>query len=256
MIPKIIHYSWLSGDDYPLDIKKCIESWHKLLPDYEFKLWDRNRFDIDSVKWVKQAFDAEKYAFAADYIRLYALYTEGGIYLDSDVIVYKSFNDLLGLPYFIGQDFVGAFEPAIIGAEKGLNWIKKVMDFYSNKDFVNADGSLNIKNLPVVFFEQLYPHYKFKRIFSPKGFCKDETIFNLFPLKYFNGRNNIDTHKYPESYCSHLFANSWSGGVKYNKLHTIFPSNILNRIYGLNYHFFRKKKVHHYDPIFRQSIET
>lgn len=230
-----------------------MESWQKYLPDYEFKLWDRNRFDIDSVKWVRQAFEAKKYAFAADYIRLYALYTEGGIYLDSDVLIYKSFNDLLQLPYFIGQDFVGAFEPAIFGAEKGLAWIKKVMDFYTNKDFINPDGSLNIKNLPVVFFEQLYPLYSFQNIWKTDDFTNDSSVFNLFPVQFFNGRNNIQPFKYPESYCSHLFANSWSGGIKNNKLHKVLSSNILNLIYGLNYHFFRKKIVHNYDPIYRQT---
>ena len=251
MLPKIIHYCWLSEDPYPRTILKCIESWHKLLPEYEFKLWNTKNFDVNSVPWVKQAFEAKKYAFAADYIRLYALYTEGGIYLDSDVLVYKSFNDLLKLPYFIGQDFVGAFEPAIIGAERGLGWIKKVMDYYEGKYFINPDGSLNIKNLPVVFFEQLFSHYKFQRIYSPNEFSKEENIFNLFPSKFFNGRNNINPVQYPESYCSHLFAGSWTGRQTKGKTKTILPSTLLNFIYGLNYHFLRKNVVHNYDPIYR-----
>lgn len=253
MIPKLIHYCWLSDDPYPPLIQECIESWHKFLPDYEFILWNRDRFDIDSVKWVKQAYQAKKYAFAADYIRLFALYTEGGIYLDSDVMVYKSFNNLLKLPYFIGQDFVGAFEPAIIGAQKGLNWIKKVMDFYTDRDFVNQNGTLNIKNLPVVFFEQLYPHYTFRQIFNTEDFQNDSSIFNLFPGKFFNGRNNIKPHKYPESYSSHLFANSWSDNRSIKDLKNLLPSKFLNVIYGMNYHLLRKNLVHHYDPIYRQT---
>ena len=83
MIPKIIHLCWLSGDEYPPMIKKCIESWKRYLPDYEIMLWDTKRFDVNSVLWTKQAFECKKYAFAADYIRLYALYHYGGIYLDS-----------------------------------------------------------------------------------------------------------------------------------------------------------------------------
>lgn len=253
MIPKIIHYCWLSDDPYPSLIQECIDSWHAVLPDYEFKLWDRNRFDLDSVKWVRQAYDARKYAFAADYIRLYALYTEGGIYLDSDVLVYKSFNDLLSLPYFIGQDFVGAFEPAIIGAEKELEWIRKVIDYYKDRNFINPDGTYNIKNLPVVFFEQLFPHYKFKNILDIREFNADSSVFHLFPDKFFNGRNNIKPKKYPESYCSHLFANSWSDKVSKKKEKTLFPERILDMIYGINYHFLRKKLVHFYDPVYRQT---
>lgn len=253
MIPKIIHYCWLSDNPYPPLIQECIASWHKYLPDYKFKLWNSESFDINSVKWVKQAYDARKYAFAADYIRLYALYKEGGIYLDSDVLLYKSFNDLLKLPYFIGQDFVGAFEPAIIGAEKGLEWIRIVMDYYKDRSFINPDGNLNIKNLPVVFFEQLYPNYKFKNIFNIKDFHKDSSVFYLFPAKFFNGRNNFKPKKYTESYCSHLFANSWSDKVSTKNLKSFLPDRLLDTIYGINYHFLRKKLVHFYDPVFRQT---
>ena len=69
MISKVIHLCWLSGDPYPEKIKKCIDSWKRVLPDYEIMLWDTKRFDLDSSIWVKQAFEAKKYAFAADYIR-------------------------------------------------------------------------------------------------------------------------------------------------------------------------------------------
>ena len=103
-MPKIIHYCWLSGEPYPELVQRCMQSWKEKLPDYEFMLWDMNRFDIHSVPWVEQACAAKKWAFAADYIRLYALYNYGGIYLDSDVEVLKSFDDLLELPYFFGRE--------------------------------------------------------------------------------------------------------------------------------------------------------
>ena len=130
MIPKIIHLCWLSGDPYPTDIQLCLDSWKKHLPDYEIWLWDTKRFDIDSTRWTRQAFDAKKYAFAADYIRLYALYNYGGIYLDSDVLVYKSLDPLLSLPYFVGHDQAGCFEAAVIGCEPGCQWIKDILDSY------------------------------------------------------------------------------------------------------------------------------
>lgn len=97
MIPKIIHYCWLSGDMYPDKIKKCINSWKKIMPDYEIMIWDLSRFDINSIVWTKQAYEKKKYAFASDYIRFYALYNYGGIYLDSDVEILRSFNDFLNL---------------------------------------------------------------------------------------------------------------------------------------------------------------
>ena len=95
MIPRKIHFCWLSNDDFPPLIQHCLNTWKDVLPEYEIILWDTKRFNVNSISWVKEAYDAKKYAFAADYIRLYAVYTEGGVYLDSDVEVIKSFNDLL-----------------------------------------------------------------------------------------------------------------------------------------------------------------
>ena len=119
MIPKIIHLCWLSGDPYPRKIQDCLDSWKKHLPSYEIILWDTKRFNIHEVPWVEQAFNTKKYAFAADYIRLYALYHHGGIYLDSDVEILKSLDNFLELPYFVGAETSGTIEAAILGAEKG-----------------------------------------------------------------------------------------------------------------------------------------
>ena len=90
MIPKIIHYCWLSNDPIPSNIQHYMDSWKKYLPDYEFIHWNFDKFDKSSSRWVSEAFDNKKYAFAADYIRLYALYHYGGIYLDMDVDVYHN----------------------------------------------------------------------------------------------------------------------------------------------------------------------
>ena len=76
---------------------ECIESWYRFMPDYEYKLWNEDNFDVNSVPYVKEAYEARKFAFVTDYVRLYALYTEGGIYMDTDVEVLKPYDDLLGL---------------------------------------------------------------------------------------------------------------------------------------------------------------
>ena len=104
MIPKIIHYCWLSNDPIPEKLQEYMKSWKEKLPDYEFKLWNFDCFDINSSQWVKEAFEAKKYAFAADYIRLYAVYNYGGIYMDMDVEVIKSFNPLLNNDYLLGYE--------------------------------------------------------------------------------------------------------------------------------------------------------
>ena len=153
MIPKKIHFCWLSGDEFPPLIQYCINTWNKVLPDYEIILWDTNRFDINSVAWVKEAFEAKKYAFAADYIRLYAVYTEGGIYLDSDVEMIKSFNDLLPNKAFIGfEAATEAVEAAIFGGEPGIEWCRKAMEFYHDKHFsMDEKGGVNLSITAPVF---------------------------------------------------------------------------------------------------------
>ena len=94
-IPKIIHYCWLSGTPFPDLENRCIESWKKYLPDYELILWDKERIKEIHSSWIDSAIAQKKWAFAADYVRLYALYNYGGIYLDCDVEVLKSFDELL-----------------------------------------------------------------------------------------------------------------------------------------------------------------
>ncbi len=254
MIPKIIHLCWLSGDKYPVDIQECLDSWKKYLPDYEIWLWDTNRFDINSALWTKQAYQAKKYAFAADYIRLYALYHYGGIYMDSDVLVYKSFNDLLDLPYFIGQDYLGSFEPAIIGSEKGNAWIKDVLDAYVERPFVKSDGTMDIHNLPVMFFERLFPKYKFKSIHAKSEFAYNPQVISLFDKDFFNSRDNLTFIRTKKSYCAHKFTASWGkpqSGFR-NCLYKLLPTWLLNWFLELA-HAIKKDKVHRYDPIYMQS---
>ena len=96
MIPKIIHYCWFGESEKSALHIKCIESWKKYLPDYEIKEWNESNFDVNTVAYVKQAYDAKKYAFVSDYARLYALYNFGGIYFDLDVEV-KEFRLLFGV---------------------------------------------------------------------------------------------------------------------------------------------------------------
>ena len=104
MIPKIIHYCWFGRGEMPPVVKWCIEGWKKKMPDYQLKLWNEDNFDVESTEWTRTAYAAKKYAFVADYVRLYALCTEGGIFLDADMKVLKPFDE------FLKYDFVTSVE--------------------------------------------------------------------------------------------------------------------------------------------------
>lgn len=224
MIPKKIHFCWLSGDEFPPLIKYCIETWKRVLPDYEIILWDTNRFDINSVPWVKEAFEAKKYAFAADYIRFYALYTEGGIYLDSDVEVLKSFTPLLNCKSFIGFEAATEMvEAAIVGSESGMTWCGKILDFYEDKHFTLGMDTSEIL-APVVtgnVIRKLYHDFPNQIPVEPVNINNGE--FVVYPAHYFSpikydieknySNTNVTLSKYsknPETYCIHRFNASWT----------------------------------------------
>lgn len=216
-IPKIIHFCWLSGEPYPELVQHCINSWKKVLPDYEIVLWDAKRFDVNSVPWVKQACEAKKWAFAADYIRLYALYNYGGIYLDSDVEVLKSFNDLLELPYFFGRehyfdmiDASNTIEAATMGCEKGNPVIKLCLDFYQNRQFKKPNGELDMLILPYAM-ALVFSKYKLKNIASVKEFDSSADTICLLPMDYFSPKNTrtLKLDQTENTYSIHHFNGSW-----------------------------------------------
>ena len=104
MIPKIFHYCWLSNEPFPEKVQKCMESWEKYLGDYNCIFWDYQKAVDTGIPWILEAIEQQNWAFAADAVRLYALYTEGGIYLDSDVELLKSPNELLDRSYILGYE--------------------------------------------------------------------------------------------------------------------------------------------------------
>ena len=216
MIPKIIHYCWLSNDPIPADLIACMESWKKFLPDYEFMLWNFDRFPKNKSKWVRVAYDNKKYAFAADYIRIYALYHYGGFYLDMDVEVVQSFNKFLHLKTMLGYENSKnkGLEVAAFGVEKHSKWVKACLDYYDTRDFVNEDGSFNVQPLPGVI----------RRCVERKGFklCEVSNLqeaekinidfeIPVFPYDFFSPKNHVNGKIYKTSNtCSiHHFAGSW-----------------------------------------------
>tara|TARA_R110002124_G_scaffold134974_1_gene297758 strand:- start:239 stop:1015 length:777 start_codon:yes stop_codon:yes gene_type:complete len=216
MIPKIVHYCWLSDDKFPDNIQKCIDSWKKNLPDYEFVIWDTKRFPLDNSIWVKQAFETKKYAFAADFIRLYAVYTFGGIYLDSDVEVLKKFDDLLDLPYFIGTEGEGIIEAGVFAAEKNAEWLADCLAYYEAKTFINLDGTFNTMTLPKIMMKQIEPKRELveiskEQLFKNKSLLLDKKKLYLFSKEYFCAKN-LGTGRLENTsatYTIHHFAMSW-----------------------------------------------
>jgi mannosyltransferase OCH1-like enzyme len=194
MIPKIIHYCWLSGDPIPAEYQKCMESWKEKLIGYEFMLWDTKRFDIHSALWTQQTFEDKHYASAADYIRLYGIYHFGGIYLDMDVEAVKPFDDLLNSGLLLAREnhVYNYIEAGCFGAEKGHPFIKKCLDWFD----VNAYGGRGQLILPQIMYAV------WKESFADA---------HVYSRDYFTAKNVMTgkIEKTQNTYTIHHFATKW-----------------------------------------------
>lgn len=149
-IPKVIHYIWFGNNDLPEEAIECIESWKKFCPDYEIKRWDESNFDLSSNNYVKQAYEAKKWAFVSDYARLWILVNEGGIYMDTDVEVLKSLDPFLTNRAFSGFESDASVPTGIMACEKGFPLFQRLLDDYDARSFINSDGSYDLTTNVVV----------------------------------------------------------------------------------------------------------
>lgn len=136
MIPKKIHYCWFGKNPFPELAVKCIESWKQYCPDYEIKEWNEENFDLNCCAYVKEAYRARKWAFVTDYVRLYAMVNEGGIYMDTDVEVIKPLDKFLDNVSFSGFETDKTIPTGIMASEKGFPFFSQLLDEYHQKHFM------------------------------------------------------------------------------------------------------------------------
>jgi hypothetical protein len=262
MIPKKIHYCWLSGEEIPPFLKKCMNTWRQVMPEYEYILWDRERFKNSSVPFYNEAFTAKKWEYAADYVRLYALYTEGGIYLDCDVIVRKSFDKLLKYDFFATHEW---WEPsiqenntlslinsdgtlkenvlqrmygigilsAIFGSIQGHPLLKDLLDWYNSQHFPlvsqTVDSPMPISPDIYAFMARKYG-FRYTDIFQEL----DSNMAFLPSLMFPNSTGKAAK----ESYAIHLCVGSIKGAKKMTQLYQKLSKNdFIRRLFGKRPYF-------------------
>lgn len=212
MIPKIIHYCWFGKGEMPDLEKRCIESWHRYMPDWEYRLWNEDNFDINAIPYTKEAYQAKKYAFVSDYVRLWVLEQFGGLYMDVDFEIFKTFDDILQYNAFAG--FEGSkHKPVMMGVIASVphgTWIKEQLDSYANRHFVFSDGSLDMTtNVTFITGNMI------KQGFIPNGKEQDYKDLHIFPTDYFCPRQTTGEYlKTENTYCDHLGACSWNTSQK------------------------------------------
>ena len=250
MIPKIIHYCWFSHGEMPDLVRTCIASWHRHMPDWEYRLWTEdtllpilnpsikgrtsntvdNLFSkreesgdgIENNGWleympayVQEAYQAKKYAFVSDYVRLWALEREGGLYMDVDFEVYKPFDDLM-----IRYDAFAGYEGSkrnpvmmgVIAAKAHHPWIQGMLQTYNQRSFIKVDGSYDMTPNTGYFLDWMQ-----KLGFVADGKEKDFKGVHILPVECFcPGLTTGENLRCERTYCEHKGLHSWSsdGGWK------------------------------------------
>lgn len=224
MIPPIIHYCWFGGKEKPTSVKSNIATWKKKLPKYEIKEWNESNFNISQCKFSYEAYIAKKYAFVSDYVRLYALYTEGGIYFDTDVEVLKSFDEFEDYDFFIGLEMNHQVGTSVIGSKPLHPLILRFRDYYDNSTFVRPDGSLDRTPNTVII----------SKILRELNFTLENEIciinnIAIFPMDYFSPKNllTLKLEMTNRTHSIHHFTGTWQNPLERVKYKL---KNYINRI--------------------------
>lgn len=231
MIPKIIHYIWLGNSDIPKDQQVWIDGWKVKMPDYQIVEWNNESIlDID-IPFIKEAIQCEKYAFASDVVRLWALYKYGGIYLDTDVEVLNSFDPLLKHHAFIGREEciqiinkTTSFHLSsyCVGAEPNNAFISKCLNYYRHRHFICSEDielpaklKFDMRNASEIFsnIAELFG-YNPSALSSKEQVCNNDVLLIMPPNAFSSNSKKTAT------YCIHHSAGSWrdhtSSNVKYS----------------------------------------
>lgn len=257
MIPKIIHYCWFGRNPLPESAQKCIASWRKFFPDYEIWQWSEEPlnenenqseknlydkilgFDVNSIPYTREAYEAKKYAFVSDYARFWILYNYGGLYFDTDVEVIKTMDDIIERGPFMGIELIEAdgmpqVNPGLgLGTESEKKIYCKVLDYYKDQHFLNEDGSLNQTTVVtrvtgVLAGEGLQVSDGEQQVGDIWIYPKD--FFN--PLDDLTGRILLTDH----TRSIHWYRNSWSDNSPIRR----WFSRLSHRVFGMRIHQLRE----------------
>lgn len=238
-IPKVIHYCWFGKGKMPPLAEKCIASWKRYCPDYEIVCHNEENFDVSENRYTKEAYNAGKWAFVSDYVRLKVLYENGGIYLDTDVEIIKPIDDLIKDNGYMGFDDKGVISTGLgFACEKGNELVKILLADYDDISFVRPDGSFDITPCPdrntQTMVELGLDIHKKDQIFMGIRILPEDY---LCPVKYYTGKKIITEN----TYSIHHFCASWTSATAKRTLFfkRIIGVKLYNKLYGKFLHKFK-----------------
>lgn len=234
-IPKILHYCWFGGKPLPEESRRFIATWRRHCPNYEIVEWNENNFDLDICPYVRQAYDAGKYAFVSDVARLYALKQMGGIYLDTDVELLKSLNPFLHHLAFTGFEDRSHVTTGVIGSEKDGRFVSENLDAYFSRSFIKSDGSFDM----TTNVAEITAYLLGKGLKLNNEYQEIPGIVTVYPRAYFCPKDSYAYGKTcitPDSHAIHYFAGSW-------QIRNTHEYQRLKKKYRIIPYFLRKKLI-------------
>ena len=244
MIPKKIHYCWFGKGEKSKLILDCIESWKKYCPEFEIIEWNEENFDIgNSCRYVREAYDAKKWAFVSDYVRHAILSKFGGIYLDTDVEIIKPLEGLLDRPFLALESANSINTGLIMGCEVGNEYCKWMLNSYENDCFLLENGELNTYTV----CERTTKYFK-EHGFISRNIEQEIDGFMIYPTEYFCPKdpitfelkvtdNTVSIHHYGASWCTEEQKYYFQLRMDYVKK---YPYNIASVI-----SYYKAKKTYH-----------
>lgn len=226
MIPKTIHYVWLGKGQKSQQMIQSINSWKKILTPAGYKIieWNEDNWDIKQNKFAYESYLAKKYAYTSDVIRLDVLNRFGGIYLDTDMLVKKDFNEFLSLPSFWSMQFDNTISTSIIGSQPNNKFIQSLLKKYSTYSF----DMIKSKEIPEtnneIITKCLLDYYPEFKLVNKKQALNDGTI--IFPKEYFI----FPPFNKRFDYSDHLFTKTW-GHDDFSRFHYL-AKNLAHTILG------------------------
>ena len=214
MVPRVVHYCWFGRNPLPASAVKCIESWRRYMPDCEIKEWNEDNFDVTSVPYIAEAYEAKKYAFVSDYARFWILYHHGGVYFDTDVELIKPIDDILERGAFMGIEDIYPelyVYPLVnpgqgIAVEPGNEFYKKVLDYYAGVHFLLPDGTYDqetvVRRTTALLVEAgLQPRHEMQQVAG----------IWIYPKEYFNPLDDLTGRlvKTENTRSIHWYARTW-----------------------------------------------
>ena len=209
MIPKVIHYCWYGRSKLSSTIRMCIDSWKRWCPDYQIKEWNEDNTPMD-IPWIHDAYRHQKYAFVADYMRFFILYNEGGIYMDTDMLLVRNLDDFLEHSIFLGREDQYNVSFGIVGSSKGSSFCKKCVEYYDEMSFDLVHPPIITRLLTPKLFEYGLVE-KDETQYLSNGLAVYESAF-FYPIHYTQQFEMKDVLSYAkeDTYGIHLWNKSWT----------------------------------------------